>query len=144
MSALDGTYRLEGYELLRQDGVVEEPYGSDPEGLLVYSPSGFFSGHVMRKGVPKFQRGARLADPARTKEAFLGYIGYFGRFSVDAAAKTVTHRVLGSWHPNWVGTAQVRHFRTSGNRLLLETPLLGSGGKSRRIRLMWKRVGAAP
>ena len=144
MSALDGMYRLEGYELLRQDGVVEEPYGSDPEGLLVYSPNGFFSGHVMRQGVSKFRRGARLADPARTKEAFLGYIGYFGRFSVDATAKTVTHRVLGSWHPNWVGTAQVRHFLKSGDRLLLETPLLGSGGMSHRIRLMWKRIGAAP
>ena len=137
-------YCLEGYELLRQDGVVEKPYGSDPEGLLVYSPSGFFSGHVMRKGVSKFPWGARLADPARTKEAFLGYIGYFGRFSVDAAAKTVTHRVLGSWHPNWVGTAQVRHFRKSGDRLVLETPFLSSGGKSRRIRLMWKRIAAAP
>lgn len=141
LTLLEGTYSLESCQLERQDGRVEHPYGRDPAGLLVYSPSGHFSGHVVRLGMPRFKDGARRAAPAEVKQAFLGYIGYFGTYRIDAATGTVTHLVSGGWHPNWIGTEQLRHFRISGSRLLLETPWLGAGTGARRIRLVWRRVG---
>ena len=45
---------------------------------------------------------------------------------MDESAKTVTHSVLGSWHPNWVGTDQVRHLSFDSDKLVIETPPISS------------------
>lgn len=138
--SLAGTYRLAACELLWADGRVELPYGADPEGLLVYTSGGYVTGHLMRRDVTKFRTGARQASAEQAKEAFLGYLGYYGTYSVDEEGGTVTHRVLGSWHPNWVGTDQVRHFRLEGETLVIETPPIASGSSSYRTRLVWRRA----
>ena len=135
---LAGAYRLVSCEVRWSDGDVEFPYGNDPEGLLVYTASGYFTGHVMRPGIPKLSAGARRVPAAETRAAFLGYIGYYGSYAVDETAGTVTHRVLGSWHPNWVGTNQVRYFSLEDGNLVIETPLIPSGGRSYRTVLVWR------
>lgn len=140
---IEGTYRLVHCAVIYSDGAVEHPYGEDAEGLLLYSRAGYFSGHLMRRGVSCFRTGARKATAEETRAAFLGYLGYFGTYAVDGAAATVTHTVLGSWHPNWVGTDQVRHFRRDGAQLVIETPATRSGGRTRFTRLTWRRVEAA-
>ncbi len=140
--SLAGVYRLVACELRWEDGRVELPYGADPEGLLVYTSSGYVTGHLMRRGVTKFRTGARQASAEQVKEAFLGYLGYYGTYTVDEEAGTVTHRVLGSWHPNWVGTDQVRHFRLEGETLAIEMPPIASGSASYRTRLVWRRSEA--
>lgn len=143
MSRLEGTYRLVRCEVRWSDGKVESPYGDDADGLLVYTSDGFFSGHLVRRDVPKFRTGARRAPASHVRKAFLGYLGYYGRYDVDAEAGTVVHRVLGGWHPNWTGTDQVRRFRLEGDRLVIATPSVTSGRRSRRTHLVWRRVGPA-
>ncbi len=140
MPGIEGTYRLVRCEVHWSDGEVDCPYGEDAEGLLVYTATGFVSGHLMRRDVPKFQTGARQAPPDRMREAFLGYLGYFGTYEVNAVAGTATHHVLGGWHPNWTGTDQVRHFHFDGELLVIETPPVNSGTRSRKTRLVWRRV----
>lgn len=139
---LTGTYRLVRCEVRWSDGNIECPYGKEPDGLLVYTASGYFTGHVMRPGVPKLTAGARRAPAEETRAAFLGYIGYYGSYSVDETAGTVTHRVLGSWHPNWVGTNQVRHFSLENGKLVIETPSVPSGGRSYRTLLVWRSAAS--
>ena len=141
--SIEGTYRLVRCTVIYSDGITEHPYGEDAEGLLIYAPTGHFSGHLMRRGVGRFRTGARKAAAEETRAAFLGYLGYFGTYAVDGAAGTVTHTVLGSWHPNWVGTDQVRHYRRNGAQLVIETPAIRSGGRARFTRLTWRRVEAA-
>ena len=140
--SLAGTYRLVACEAHWKDGRIGHPYGTDPEGLLVYTSSGYVTGHLMRRGVTKFQTGARKASAERAREAFLGYLGYYGTYVLDERSGTVTHRVLGSWHPNWVGTNQVRHFHFEGELLVIETPPIKSGSTSYRTRLVWRRAHA--
>lgn len=137
---LAGTYRLIRYEIRWSDGRVELPYGEDAEGLLVYTPTGHMSGHLMRRDVPRFRTSARHASSEETRAAYLGYLGYYGTFTVDETVGTVNHRVLGSWHPNWIGTNQLRYFELEGDRLILQTPPRISGDRSRHSRLIWQRV----
>ena len=141
--SLTGVYRLVACEVLWADGRIELPYGTDPEGLLAYTSSGYVTGHLMRRDVTKFRTGARQAAAEEAKEAFLGYLGYYGTYTVNEEGGTVTHHVLGSWHPNWVGTDQVRHFCLEGETLVIETPPIASGSASYRTRLVWRRAGAA-
>ena len=138
---LVGAYRLRRCEVRWSNGEVDFPYGPNPEGLLVYTADGYFTGHVMRPDTPRLSTGARHAPAEEIRAAFLGYIGYCGTYAVDREDGTVTHRVLGSWHPNWVGTDQVRHFRLAGADLVIETPAIASAGRSYRTRLVWKRSG---
>ena len=132
-----GTYRLLTCEMLWSDGKIEAPYGASPEGLLVYTPDGYVTGHVMRTDVPRLSAAARRAPSDELSAAFLGYLGYYGTYSLDANTATVTHHVLGSWHPNWVGTDQLRHVRRVAGRLVIETPEIPSGGRTYRTRLVW-------
>lgn len=140
LTGIEGTYRLVSCEVHWCDGRVDRPYGDDAEGLLVYTADGFVTGHLMRRDVPKFRTGARRAPPEQAREAFLGYLGYYGNYEVDVAAGTVTHYVLGGWHPNWTGTEQVRYFRFEDGQLVIETPPVDSGGRSRKTRLVWRRA----
>ena len=140
--SLAGTYRLATCEVLWSDGEVEQPYGSSPEGILVYTPDGYVTGHLMRRDVPQLATSARRASPEDLRVAFLGYLGYFGTYTVDETAGTVTHHVLGSWHPNWVGTKQVRHFRRERESIVIETPSISSRGRAYRTRLVWRCVAA--
>ena len=136
---LEGTYRLLSCEKRWSDGEIEFPYGEAPEGLLVYTGDGYVTGHLMRNGVPPLASGARRATARELRQAFLGYLGYYGTYAVDIVAGTVTHRVLGSWHPNWVGTDQVRTYRMEGDSLVISTPPIPSGGRSYVTWLSWRR-----
>lgn len=140
---IEGTYRLVSCEVRWSDGEVDFPYGKTPEGLLVYTTTGYVTGHLMRPDIPRLRTGARRAPAEETRAAFLGYLGYYGTYTVDERACTVTHRVLGSWHPNWVGTDQVRYFRFEGGMLVIETPPIPSGCRSYRTRLVWNRTTSA-
>lgn len=140
---LVGTYRLTRYEIRWSDGRIELPYGEDAEGLLIYTATGHMSGHLMRRDVPRFRTSARRASAEETRAAFLGYLGYYGTFTVNESSGTIYHRVLGSWHPNWVGTNQLRHFELNGDTLILQTSPSTSGDRSRYTRLMWQRVSMA-
>jgi hypothetical protein len=47
-------------------------------------------------------------------------LAYWGTFTLDSAAGTVTHHVMGADRANWIGSDQVRQFRFEGeDRLVL-------------------------
>jgi hypothetical protein len=100
-----GTWRLVSFMERNADGRETNTYGSDPHGLLIYDQGGRMSVHVARSD-------QRDSD---------GYFGYFGQYTVDERAATVTHHIEGSSYPNFVGTDQRRHFTFENNRLVLST-----------------------
>jgi len=55
---------------------------------------------------------------------FLSAAGYcrVENLSLETQKGTVTHHVLGSKFPNWVGTDQVRLFKISGDTLRITAP----------------------
>lgn len=118
-TALLGSWQLVLWTNRRPDGVVEHPFGQDARGLISYTPDGHMSVHMARAGIAPFNRPPQDAPADRIMAAYLGYVGYFGRFSVDATHSVVIHHIEGAWYPDLSGD-QLRHCRIEGDRLFLE------------------------
>jgi hypothetical protein len=104
-------------------------------GQVVYDAAGQMSAHLMHSS-NKSDRPPATDD--ERSAAYRRYLGYYGPFTVNEASGIVTHHVLGSSNPSWVGSNQVRYFELSddGNRLTLS---LKSGDRVTST-LVWERV----
>ena len=73
------------------------------------------------------------SNPADRSNARIitGYDSYFGRYTVDEKAGTVTHHVEGSLFPEDVGDDWVRPFTLDGDTLTLR--LTGADGLTRML-----------
>jgi hypothetical protein len=74
------------------------------------------------------------------RAAFEGHTSYFGTYTVDPSARTVTHHVHGSSYPNWIGHNQIRSYLVDGSYLVLSTPLILFRGESLEYILTWERI----
>jgi len=114
-----GAWELVDWRATDAAGNVRFPYGENAQGQITYSPDGHMSAHLMR-------------PPEDPSDAPPQYLSYWGRFSLDLEAGTVTHHVIGSDQRNWIGSDQVRRFSFEGDdRLVLS---LGTN------RLTWERA----
>ncbi|MDP1571518.1 MAG: lipocalin-like domain-containing protein [Vicinamibacterales bacterium] len=139
--SLVGTWRLVRFESRVADGQVRHPMGERVEGQMVYTEAGRISTHIMRAGRAAFASGDRArGTDAETREAFVGYLAYYGTYAVDAAAGTIHHHIAGASFPNWIGTTQVRQFVIDGDELTITTPPLQAAGEALTTVLVWARV----
>ena len=116
-----GTWQLMTRTVTRADGttIVDPVLGEKPTGRLVYDASGAMSLQMMRTG-----RKDAISTPASARDktnprVILGYDSYFGRYTVDEKAGTVTHHVEGSLFPEDLGYDWVRPFTLKGDTLTL-------------------------
>ncbi|MEU4098254.1 lipocalin-like domain-containing protein [Streptomyces sp. NPDC026673] len=141
--SLVGAWRLISYEATDvRNGDVVEPFGSRPEGQILYTPGGRMSAQIMRGGRPAFRRG-RLEEgqPGELAAAATGYLAYAGTYEVPAG-DTVVHRVELSLFPNWVGGTLTRVAALDGDLLRLALPEPGRiWGAIRTGVLVWQRTG---
>ena len=139
-AALVGSWRLVSNEEHRADGSVTAVWGSSPAGSLMYQANGRMAVQLMDPRRAKFASDDRLAGtPEEVRRAFEGYLAYFGTFTVDERARTVTHHVEGATFPNLIGTDQQRTYVLSGDRLTLSTPPMVRGGRRSTYVLVWER-----
>jgi hypothetical protein len=132
---LRGTWRLVSYERKESEGADwTRRFGDDPKGYIMYDGTGHMMVEFEKMPAPsKFASGddwKPTADEARA--VYLGYIAYFGTYTVDEKAHAVTHHVEGSLNPGYYGTDQLRPATLDGDRLTL------SDGKT--FRVVWERV----
>lgn len=128
-SRIVGTWELATRTVHRGDGtaIVDPVLGEKPIGRLTYDAAGAMSLQMMRLG-----RTDAIAKPANANPRItLGYDSYFGRYSVDEKAGTVTHHVEGSLFPEDVGDDWVRPFTLEGDTLTLR--LTGEDGLTRTL-----------
>lgn len=108
--------------------VLDDPVlGKQPLGRLYYDASGVMMLQMMRQ-----ERTAAIGKPANPTDAanpraVLGYDAYFGRWSVDEPAGTITHHVEGSLFPEDLGEDWVRPFTLDGDTLTLSFTSTGDG-----------------
>ncbi|HUQ87285.1 MAG TPA: lipocalin-like domain-containing protein [Vicinamibacterales bacterium] len=128
-----GTWQLVTRTVSRADGtlIVDPVLGDKPLGRLVYDASGAMMLQMMRTG-----RKSAISTPSGPKDqtnqrAILGYDSYFGRYTVDEKAGTVTHHVEGSLFPEDLGDDWVRPFTLEGDTLTLR--LTGEDGLTRAL-----------
>lgn len=88
-------------------------------GIMIYDNLGNMAVQVMPvRERPKFAGPQPTPDEA--KNAITGYLAYFGTYTVDASAHTITHHRKGSLNPGQVGDDAVRRYEfAAGDRLVL-------------------------
>jgi hypothetical protein len=105
--ALTGAWELVDVIERGDDDAVRRPFGERPLGLILYTPDGYMSAQLM---------------PRETGAAgWETYFAYSGSYSVDEDAGTVTHSVVVSLRPDWIGTEQIRVATVQGDELELAT-----------------------
>lgn len=139
-----GTWQLADSYSDRDSGRVAFPLGENVVGRINYDAAGRMAAQLMGQGREAFSsRDPREVTDAEYRAAFQSYTAYFGAYTIDAEAGTVTHHVEGATVPNWPGQDQVRYFEfTDGDTLILRTPpMRGNDGEKSVHTLVWKRAG---
>lgn len=140
-ASIVGTWRLVSFESRDAGGDLRLPMGRTVTGQLMYDGTGRMSMHIMRPDRAHFDSGDRAkGTDAEVRAAFVGYLAYYGRYTVDAELGTITHHVEGATFPNWVGGRQVRRFTLDGDRLTITTPPMLADGRNLATVLAWKRT----
>jgi hypothetical protein len=134
---LVGVWKLVSITIER-DGKKIDFYGPNPQGQLIYEANGRVSNIITRSGLPKFASDSRqLGTPEENAEVVEGSIAYFGTYSVDEAAKTITLHIESCSYPNLNGLDRKSSFNLSGDELTITNPTSSIGVPDQ---LVWKRV----
>ena len=104
--------------------------GPNPKGMIYYGPHGEMSVQVA-PDVKRHRAGA-VMTPEEAKIAVTDYIAYFGTYTVDEAAGTVTHHRQDTIQPGDMGDL-VRRYEFNGDRLILR-------GLSAPLEVTWERI----
>jgi hypothetical protein len=129
----EGARRLHGawrYLGSNTDGKPTPGRGTNPKGIIYYDPSGSM---VVQVAPDKERAKAGAAPtPDEAQAALAGYIAYFGTYTVDEKAATVTHHRHASVQPGDVADL-VRGYEFSGDRLILRPP-------GTTYEVVWERI----
>lgn len=121
-----GTWQLTSYSQEFLDTKeVTRPYGERPTGYIQYSPGGHIVVCLTSDDLPRPAAAAYTdAERAAIHKNILG--AYAGTYRVEG--NKVTHHVLTSWRPEWIGGDQTQFFQIDGKTLTIKT----APGKSMR------------
>jgi Lipocalin-like domain len=140
---LVGAWRLVSVE--GTDATLHFAY-DHPTGIITYDRSGWMSVQIDIKGIRKpFVNGPASGTGEEKVAAFDNYVAYYGTYTLDSKARTVTHHLEDASAPNWRGVNNVRWFEFQGkDRLLLIPREDGKGGvidrKDATYELLWERI----
>ena len=143
---LCGSWRLDSWLTDQADRTTGEPFGPDPQGMLVYAPDGHMSGAMMRSDRPPLtqprEHAVQFATGNETElaEAFNSFFAYAGRWEIGADG-LVRHHIEVASIPGWArATTLVREVSIAGDRLTLRTPPRIVDGIEQRATLRWTRA----
>lgn len=142
LSRFVGAWRLLSCEARDSSGQVQYPFGERATGQLFYDAVGNMSAQLMRTDRARFAaRDPALGTDAEVRDAFDGYVAYFGTYSIDVSGNAVTHHVTGASFPNWIGMDLVRQYTFENEaHLRLSTPPIEVGGRTLEYVLVWERM----
>ena len=129
---LVGTWRL--LEIKGGDGKMDHR-GPRPTGLIYYDAGGNMAVQIMPDR-PRHKFAGSQPTPQEAKEALAGYTAYFGTYTVDEKAGTVTHYRKGNLNPGDLNAVVRRYEFVSPDRIILRTVESNDA-------LTWERVKAA-
>jgi lipocalin-like protein len=136
-----GTWRLESFHLQQEAGEAFYWWGHDVVGRVTFDEEGRFTAQVGRRDRQPL-KSEQLIDvtPDEAREAFLGYLAYFGTYVVDEIEGAFTTRVEGSLVPNWIGTEQKRWASVDGDRAVFTARAVPSPMGALTPTLAWRRL----
>ena len=140
-----GTWKLLSATQTNADGKTVLEFGANPKGFLTYTADGHMHAIITEDARPPLSVNDRAAAPeAERAGAFASGFAYAGTYSVSGGK--VTHKVLVSTIPNWVGQNFVRRFELKGDKLIIVTEgaMVLRGVKVDHIELVWLRDTSTP
>jgi hypothetical protein len=124
-----GTWQLISITLA---GQMDPNRGSHPIGLIYYDGTGYMAVQIMPDRLrPKYAGTEPTPDEA--KATITGYTAYFGTYTINEEARTVTHHRMGNINPGGLGDFVRRYEFAPGDRLILR-PLESMN------ELTWERI----
>ena len=112
-------------------GSQAEPFGPNPNGMMMVDVGGHITLTTLRSDLPKFQSNNRITGTADENKAIVqGSIAYFGTYVIDEATHEITITIKGSTFPNFNGTIQKRLLSFRGDDEFTFTVPNPSGGGS--------------
>lgn len=118
------------WRLVSIEGTPNANRGERPSGLIYYDATGHMAAQIMPDRPRPTWTGSPTPEQAR--EALRGYTAYFGTYTIDERARTVTHHREGSLVPGVVDFVRRYEF-AAGDRLIL-TPVDST------TRLTWELI----
>jgi hypothetical protein len=139
---LIGTWRLVSREDRTASGErrIDPGLGADPIALLVYDRGGNFAAQFMRRDRQGNDPGPTPVTGPNNSRAVGGYDAYFGSYTVDDAAGTVTQRLQGALSAENVGLVLTRSMRVTGNELVIRLDTASADGTPVVRTLRWTRA----
>jgi len=104
--------------------------GANPKGMIYYGAHGEMAVQIAPDVERK--RAGKVMTAEEAKVALTDYIAYFGTYSIDAKAGTVTHHRQASIQPGDSGDL-VRRYEFTGDRLVLRPP-------DSALEVTWERI----
>jgi len=140
---LVGTWRLVsfvGEEV--PSGVRSDVMGAHPGGYINYGRDGRMI--VIIVGSERRKPAGPVVTPEEAAALMRSMLAYAGTYTVDAAAKTVTHHVDVSWDETRTGQSLLRTYSLHGDRLTLITdPSTDPATGRKTVRTVtWERLKA--
>jgi hypothetical protein len=104
--------------------------GKNPKGMIYYGPHGEMAVQIAPDVARK--RAGAVMTPEEAFIALKDYIAYFGTYTVDEAAGTVTHHRADNLQPGEGGDL-VRRYEFAGDHLILRPP-------NSTLEVTWERI----
>jgi hypothetical protein len=120
-AAILGTWKLKSREDVDATEQIHiDPFlGQGPLGILCFSPS-HFAAQFMKRDRSRQENVPQPIQAQNNTVAVNGYDAYFGTYSIDENAGTLTTHLEGSISPANVGSTFVRDVRVVGNELIIQ------------------------
>jgi hypothetical protein len=136
---LTGTWKAISWESVRSNGQLLNIWmGLHPSGLIIYQPNGYMAVQIMADPRPTFAQNPATTPPPydEFRNAFFGYYGYWGTYTINEAGNGVVHHVQGSERPGEVGRNYQRSVLIDGTKLVITTPCCYKAGEVLRHDLL--------
>jgi hypothetical protein len=136
-----GTWKLVSYVGEEElSGARSGVMGPRPSGYINYGPDGRMI--VIIVGSDRRKPVGPIATQEEAQDLIRSMLAYAGTYTVDSAAKTVTHHVEISWDQSRTGASQVRTYKLDGDLLTLITQPSNdpATGKKTVRTLVWERM----
>ncbi len=136
---IDSQRLIGGWRLVSAltNGKVNPERGEKPTGLIFYDPTGWMSVQIQGDHSP-IEIAGQEPTPDEAQTALSRYWAYFGTYTIDERARTVTHHRTASVNPGWTRHPDfVRAYEfLTADRVVLRPQAPARNGNE----LVWERL----
>jgi hypothetical protein len=126
-----GTWSVVSWEQTLPDGSKLQRFGANPKGINMFDANGRVFVMFVRPDLPRLSsNNLSTPTPEEAKAIVAGSIAYYGTYTVDEAAKTVSLRLEGTTFQNQLGMEQKRNIVSlTADELKYSNPTPTAGGQ---------------